>query len=137
MVIVLDAHAAVTPAGKPVAVPIVVAPVVAWVIFVNGVFIHNVGVLDAASIVLFGDTVNETKLLVPFGVVTTTFPEVALVGTVKVILVSVTPLKVPTLVPFMVTEVAPVKAAPVIETVAPTQAGLTLKVEITGDWFCS
>ena len=57
MVIVLDAHAAVTPAGNPVAVPIPVAPVVACVIFVNAVLIHKVGVLDAAPAVLFGVTV--------------------------------------------------------------------------------
>ena len=57
MVIVLDAHAAVTPVGSPVAVPIPVAPVVAWVIAVNAVLIHNVGVLDAAPAVLAGVTV--------------------------------------------------------------------------------
>lgn len=55
--IVLDANAAVTPAGKPTAAPIPVAPVVAWVILVNAVLIHNVGVLDAAPAVLFGVTV--------------------------------------------------------------------------------
>ncbi len=90
-----------------------------------------VGVVGKALIVI------ATALLVPFGVVTTMLPEVAEAGTVKVILVAVTPLKVPTLVPFMVTEVAPVKAIPVIETVAPKQAGFALKVEIIGDWFCS
>ena len=37
MVIILDAHAAVTPAGRPVAVPIPDAPVVTCVIFVNEV----------------------------------------------------------------------------------------------------
>ena len=47
MVIVFDAHAAVTPAGNPVAVPIPVAPVVVCVIFVNAVLIQSVGVLDA------------------------------------------------------------------------------------------
>ena len=57
MVIVLAAHAAVTPVGKPVAVPIPVAPVVVCVIAVNAVLIHNVGVLDAALTVLFGVTV--------------------------------------------------------------------------------
>ena len=35
-------------AGKPVAVPIPVAPVVVCVMFVSAVFIHNVGVEDAA-----------------------------------------------------------------------------------------
>ena len=57
MVIVFDAHAAVTPVGKPVADPIPVAPVVAWVIFVNAVLIHKVGVLDAAPTVLAAVTV--------------------------------------------------------------------------------
>ena len=56
MVIVLDAKAAVTPVGNPVAVPIPVAPVVAWVIAVNAVLIHNVGDDEAAPAVLFGVT---------------------------------------------------------------------------------
>ena len=137
MVMVLSAQAAVTPEGKPVGVPIPVATEVLCVILVNGVLIQTVGVLEAALTVLFGDTVNETALLVPFGVVTTTLPEVALVGTVKVILVAVTSLKAPTIVSFMVTKVAPANPIPAIETVAPTQAGLALKVEIFGDWFCS
>ena len=54
IVIVLVAHAAVTPAGKPVATPIPVAPVVVCVIAVSAVLIHNVGVLDAALTVLAG-----------------------------------------------------------------------------------
>ena len=58
MVIVLLAHAAVTPVGKPVAVPIPVAPVVVWVIAVIAVLIHKVGVLDAALTVLFALTVT-------------------------------------------------------------------------------
>ena len=57
IVIVLVAHVAVTPVGKPVAVPIPVAPVVVCVIAVSAVLIHNVGVLDAALAVLFGVTV--------------------------------------------------------------------------------
>jgi hypothetical protein len=57
MVIVLAAHAAVTPAGKSVAVPIPVAPVVVWVILVSAVLIHRVGVADAAPTVLFAFTV--------------------------------------------------------------------------------
>ena len=61
MVIVPPAVAdqvAETPAGKPVATPIPVAPVVACVIDgVNGVFTHNVGVDEAAETVLFGLTV--------------------------------------------------------------------------------
>ena len=57
IVIVLVAHAAVTPVGNPVAVPIPVAPVVVCVIAVSAVLIHNVGVLDAALTVLAGVTV--------------------------------------------------------------------------------
>ncbi len=57
MVMVFAAHAAVTPAGNPVAVPIPVAPVVVCVIAVKGVFMHNVGVDDAAVTVLFALTV--------------------------------------------------------------------------------
>ena len=57
IVIVFDAKAAVTPAGNPVAVPMPVAPVVVWVIFVNAVLIHNVGVADATPAVLLAVTV--------------------------------------------------------------------------------
>ena len=57
MVIVFDAQAADTPAGKPVAVPIPVALVVACVIAVNAVLIHKVGADDAAPAVLLGLTV--------------------------------------------------------------------------------
>ena len=48
IVIVLEAQAAVTPEGSPVATPIPVEPVVVCVIFVNEVLIHKVGVLEAA-----------------------------------------------------------------------------------------
>ena len=54
IVMTLAAQAAVTPAGKPTAAPIPVAPVVAWVIATSAVLIHNVGVDDAAPAVLFG-----------------------------------------------------------------------------------
>ena len=57
MVITLAAQAAVTPAGKPTAAPIPVAPVVAWVILVRTVLIHNVGVEDGAPAVFAGVTV--------------------------------------------------------------------------------
>ena len=57
MVIVSEAHAAVTPAGKPVAVPIPVAPVVVWVILVKAVLIHKVGLELAAPTLLFAVTV--------------------------------------------------------------------------------
>ena len=57
MVITSEAHAALTPAGSPVAVPMPVVPVVAWVILVKAVLIQSVGVEEAASAVLFGVTV--------------------------------------------------------------------------------
>ena len=57
MVIVLAAHAAVTPAGNPVAAPMPVAPVVVCVILVISVLIHKVGVDDGALTVLSGVTV--------------------------------------------------------------------------------
>ena len=57
MVMVLDVKAALIPDGNPVAAPIPVAPVVAWVILVNAVLIHKVGVDEAAPTVLFGLTV--------------------------------------------------------------------------------
>ena len=60
MVIVFEAHAAVTPVGNPVAVPIPVAPVVVWVIAVNAVFIHKVGLALAAPAVL-----SAVTLIVP------------------------------------------------------------------------
>ena len=72
MVIVLDAHAAVTPAGKPVAVPIPVAPVVVWVILVKAVLILKVGLELAAEAVLSADT-----FIVP---VALTLPEPPLKG---------------------------------------------------------
>ena len=57
IVIIFAAHAAVTPAGNPVAAPIPVAPVVVCVILVSAVLIHSVGVDDAALTVLAGVTV--------------------------------------------------------------------------------
>ena len=66
IVMVFAAQAAVTPAGRSVAVPIPVAPVVVWVIFVNAVLIHSVGVEDAAPAVLSGVTVIvPVELMVP------------------------------------------------------------------------
>lgn len=52
IVIVLLPQAAVTPFGKPVGVPIPVAPVVLCVIFVKAVLIHKMGVLDAVPAIL-------------------------------------------------------------------------------------
>ena len=57
IVMVLADHAALTPAGNPVGVPIPVAPVVVCVIAVRAVLIQSVGVEDAAVTVLFGVTV--------------------------------------------------------------------------------
>ena len=57
IVITFDAQVAVTPVGKFVAVPIPVASVVAWLILVNAVLIHNVGVLDDAAAVISAATV--------------------------------------------------------------------------------
>jgi hypothetical protein len=57
MVIVFAAHAAVTPAGKPTAAPIPVAPVVVCVIAVSGVLTQSVGVDEAALTVLLAVTV--------------------------------------------------------------------------------
>jgi hypothetical protein len=57
IVMVLPAQFALTPAGKPVAAPIPVAPVVVCVIFGIAVLIQTVGVEDAADTVLFGVTV--------------------------------------------------------------------------------
>ena len=57
MVIVLPDQLAVTPVGKPVGVPIPVAPTVVWVIGVSTVLGHKVGALEAALTVLFGGTI--------------------------------------------------------------------------------
>ena len=52
MVMVLEAKAAVTPAGNPVAAPMPVAPVVACVILVNAVLIHFVCGVEAVVVML-------------------------------------------------------------------------------------
>ncbi len=57
IVIVLEAQDAVTPAGRPVAVPIPVAPVVVCVMAVKAVLMHSVGVEEAVPGVLSGVTV--------------------------------------------------------------------------------
>ncbi len=56
MVMVLLAHTAVTPAGKPVGVPMPVAPVVVWVIAVIAVLIQAVAAPGPVT-VLSGVTV--------------------------------------------------------------------------------
>jgi hypothetical protein len=66
MVIVFDAHAAVTPAGNPVAVPIPVTPVVECVMSVRAVLMQSVGVEDAALTVLLAVTfIVPVALTVP------------------------------------------------------------------------
>ena len=65
MVMVLLAQAAVTPAGKPVAVPMPVAPVVVRVILVKGVLVHKVGVLDAAPAVLMLTVIVPVAFTLP------------------------------------------------------------------------
>ena len=57
IVIVFVAHVAVTPVGKPVAVPIPVAPEVVCVKAVKAELIQSIGALEAALTVLFGVTV--------------------------------------------------------------------------------
>ena len=54
---VFEAHEAVTPAGSPVAAPMLVAPVVVCVIAVKAVLIQSVGEDVGAETVLFGFTV--------------------------------------------------------------------------------
>ena len=51
------AHNALTPDGRPVAAPMPVAPMVVWVMLVNAVLMHNVGVEEAALAVLSGVSV--------------------------------------------------------------------------------
>ena len=63
MLIVLETQAAVTPVGKPVAVPIPVAPVVVCVMAVKAVLLHSVGLELAAEAVLVGVTVTATELV--------------------------------------------------------------------------
>ena len=63
IVIVLDAQEAVTPAGRPVAVPIPMAPVVVCVMLVSAVLMQRAGVEDAAPAVLSGVTVMVPEAL--------------------------------------------------------------------------
>ena len=55
----LDAQEAVTPAGRPVAVPMPKTPVVVWVMLVSALLMQRVGVEEAAPTVLPGVTVIE------------------------------------------------------------------------------
>ena len=56
IVITLPAHEAVTPAGRPVGVPIPVAPVVVMVIGVSVVLMQSVGEDEGVPAVLIGVT---------------------------------------------------------------------------------
>ncbi len=67
MVMLLEPKEAVTPVGKPVGVPMPVAPVVVKVIGVSAVLIQSVGEDEAGPTVLFAVT-----LMVP---VALTFPQ--------------------------------------------------------------
>lgn len=57
MVTVFEPKEADTPVGKPVAVPMPVAPEVVWVILVKGILIHKIGLEEAAPTVFAGVTV--------------------------------------------------------------------------------
>ena len=74
IVIVFDAHAAETPAGNPVAVPIPVAPVVVRVMFVSAVLIHKVGVEEAVPAVLIA---LELTVIVPDALTAAPHPPVS------------------------------------------------------------
>ena len=129
---VLLAKAALTPAGKPVAAPIPVAPVVLCVMALKGVLIQSVGVEEAAPAVLLGLTVNVPLLVaVPLEVVTAIVPVVPL-PTVAVICVAEFTVKELTAVPPIVTALAPVKFIPVIVTVLPAQPEEGVKEVIEG-----
>ena len=64
IVIVFDAHAAVTPVGNPVGVPIPVAFIVVWVILGIKVLIHTVGVDEATLATLPTVSVNVLPALI-------------------------------------------------------------------------
>src|SRR5215218_1428634 len=61
MVMVLPANAAVTPPGKPVGVPMPVAPVVVCVMDVRAVLIQSAGEDEAVPTVLRGFTVKSRE----------------------------------------------------------------------------
>ena len=65
IVITFAAQAALTPAGRPVAAPIPVAPVVECVISVKTVLIHSVGVEEAALDVLTSTVIVPVAFTVP------------------------------------------------------------------------
>ena len=63
MVSTFEAQEGVTPAGRPVAVPIPVAPVVVRVILVSGVLIQSVGLLEGVPAVLV--THGRSAIMIP------------------------------------------------------------------------
>ena len=66
IVIVFDAQAAVTPAGKPEGVPIPVAPVVVCVILgVKAVLIHKVVVIPAVAVFSGVTVIVPVALTIP------------------------------------------------------------------------
>ncbi len=66
MVIVFDNQVAVTPVGKPVAVPIPVAPMVVWVIFGDkAVLIHEVVVIPGVAVFIVVTIIVPVALTVP------------------------------------------------------------------------
>ena len=73
IVITFADQEAVTPEGKPDAVPMPVARVVECVIFVNAVFTANVGLDDAALTVLSTQGVTVVGVTVPGEVPTALF----------------------------------------------------------------
>src|SRR6218665_1868511 len=121
MVMLFEAHVAVIPVGKPVAVPIPVAPVVVWVMFVRGVLMHKVGVDEAAPTVLIGVGVNVPELVaVPPAVVTVMFPAVFPVGIIAVIWLVLSTVY-PAEIPLKLTSVTFAKLVPVITKLFPGQ----------------
>jgi hypothetical protein len=63
MVMVLSDHAAETPSGKPVAVPIPVAPVVVKVIAAMALFKHTLVTADGLIVALFWLELTVTNKL--------------------------------------------------------------------------
>ena len=57
IVIAFEPQVAITPAGKPIAMPIPVAPVVLWLILGNTVPMHKVGEDEATPAVLTAETI--------------------------------------------------------------------------------
>jgi hypothetical protein len=65
IVIVFADHDAVTPVGSPIGVPIPAVATVVCVMAVSGVFMHKVGVDEAAPTLNSGSTVTLVVALVP------------------------------------------------------------------------